>query len=58
MDVIEIAHQTPLTPIVAAKIMASGMRTVLKTMLTIAGGVVLPTPLNIPCVVSSSIINT
>lgn len=48
MDVREIAHHTPETPIRVAKKMANGMRNVLNDMLIIAGGLVLPSPLNIP----------
>lgn len=58
IEVIEMAHQTPLTPMADAMKMASGTRKVLNPMLTTAGGAVFPIPLNIPCVVISSIMKS
>ena len=58
MVVMEMAHQTPVTPIRAPSTRANGMRSVLNRMLIMAGGVVLPKPLNMPCVVSSNIMKT
>jgi hypothetical protein len=57
IEEIVIAHHTPFTPILEARKIARGIRNVLKTMLTMAGGEVFPTPLNIPCMVNSVIMN-
>ena len=52
-----IAHHTPFTSICDAKSIAKGILIALNVMLIMAGGAVLPIPLNIPWVVNSSIIN-
>lgn len=57
-EVTEMAHQTPVTPVRVPKKIAKGTRKVLNDMLIIAGGVVLPKPLNIPCVVISNIMKS
>src|SRR5690606_17675812 len=57
-EVMVMAHHTPVTPMRVPRTMASGIRSVLKTMLVTAGGVVLPNPLNMPCVVISSIMKS
>ncbi len=43
-----IAHQTPVTPIFEPRNIAKGILIVLNVILIIAGGEVLPNPLNIP----------